>query len=125
LDAEAAGQARELDRNAGGLPVPADVLGTPRDPLRCVARHREAAQVALDVGHEDRDAARGELLGHELQRLGLAGTGSSSHQAVTIHHREWNPDLRLLVHGARTVERGAEDDGALGEAVTGCEHVVE
>ena len=90
-----------------------------------LAGHGEAAEVALDVGGEDRHALRRELLGEELERLGLPGAGGAGDEAVPVHHGERDPDLGLLVHGRVALERGAERDGGVGEAVAGGEHVGE
>ena len=44
----------------------------------------DAAQVSLDVGHEDRHADLREAFGQFLQRDGLAGTGGAGDQAMPI-----------------------------------------
>jgi hypothetical protein len=44
----------------------------------------DAGQVALDVGHEDRHADLGEILGQGLQGDGLAGAGGAGDQAVAV-----------------------------------------
>ena len=49
-----------------------------------------------------------ELLGEQLQRLGLAGAGGARDEAVPVHHRERDLDLGLLVDGAAALERGAQ-----------------
>ena len=45
---------------------------------------RDAAEVALDVRREDRDAGVGQALRQDLQRHGLAGPGGPGHQAVAV-----------------------------------------
>jgi hypothetical protein len=44
----------------------------------------DAGEVALHVGHEDRHADVGELLGQGLQRDRLAGAGGAGDQAVAV-----------------------------------------
>ena len=56
--------------------------------------------VALDVGQEHRDAGRRHLLGHELQRLGLAGAGRPGDQAVAVEHRQRHAHPRRRVGDA-------------------------
>ena len=65
LGAELARQRQELDRVAGRLERPAERRDA-LDDLRVgrVARRREAGQVALDVGDEDRHAGLRQLAGH-------------------------------------------------------------
>ena len=65
-----------------------------------------------------------ELLGQQLERLGLAGAGRSGDQPVPVHHREWNPDFGLRGDGG-AFECGSQDDGRIGEAVAGLKHVGE
>ena len=45
-----------------------------------------AAEVALDVGEEYRDAEVGEGLRHDLQRYGLAGPGRARDKTVSVCH---------------------------------------
>ena len=52
-----------------------------------LAGRRQAGEVALHVGGEDGDAVGAELLGEQLEGLGLAGTGRAGHQAVPVEHR--------------------------------------
>ena len=55
----------------------------------------------------------GELLGHHVQRDGLARAGRAGHQAVPVHHRQRQPDRGILVEFA-VDDRGSElDRGAL------------
>ena len=51
------------------------------------SRLADARQVALDVGHEDRDADGAETLGQHLQRHGLAGAGGAGDEAVPVRQR--------------------------------------
>ena len=53
---------------------------------------RQAGQVALDVGHNDRDTGCRELLGKALQRLGLAGAGGPGDQPVPVDHGQRDAD---------------------------------
>ena len=74
-----------------------------RERLRCVVRETDdlrpggqllvglggggqAADVALDVADEDRDAGVAQLLGEHLECLRLAGAGGTRHQPVPVHH---------------------------------------
>jgi hypothetical protein len=54
------------------------------EPLGRQAFLRNADQVALDVGHEDRHPDRREALSHDLQGHRLAGPGRPGDQTVTI-----------------------------------------
>ncbi len=49
-----------------------------------VARHGEAGEVALHVGHECGDADRRQALDNALQGDGLAGSGRAGNEAVAI-----------------------------------------
>ncbi len=62
----------------------ADLLGALGEEVLGRACLREAGEVALHVGAEDRHAGGGEALGHDLQRYGLAGAGGAGDQAVAI-----------------------------------------
>ncbi len=104
------------ERNSTGNVVGAK--GSPSSPIRASAgaarlgRLGEARQVALDVGGEHGHALRGELLGHQLQRLGLARPGRARDQPVAVHGGQREPDDRLrreraVVHAAAEVDRRA------------------
>ena len=82
----------ELDRGAGRRPLLPDVSRTRCDPVADLAGHCEPRQVALDVGHEDRHAVRGELLGHQLERFGLARAGGTGDETVPVQHRQRDAD---------------------------------
>lgn len=56
---------------------------------------RNDGEVTLDVGREDRHTRRRPLLGHQLQRLGLAGAGRTADESMPVHHGQRNPHLRL------------------------------
>ena len=71
-----------------------------------------AGDVALDVGHEHRNARLREALGHNLERDGLARTRGAGDKAVAVRLVEQqvhvlvvglrahtHPDGVLLVHG--------------------------
>ena len=67
------------------LPVgDADVLQALVDLRVRAARLAQTGDVALHVSHEYRDADAREAFGHHHQADGLAGTGCSSHQPMTI-----------------------------------------
>ena len=101
-----AAEGEELDRVRGRLPVVPDLRGPGGDLLARLARRGHAGQVTLDVGQEDRHAGRAKLLGHRLQRLGLAGAGGAGDQPVPVHHRQRDPHLR------RRVTAVADHEGA-------------
>ena len=61
---------------------------------------QQAGEVTLDVGREHRHAHRRELLGHQLERLRLAGAGRAGDQAVAV------------AHARRDLHDGVGDDGA-------------
>ncbi len=67
----------ERHREAGGSPLDAEVGGARGDPVVGLAGLQQAGEVALHVGREHGHAHARELLGHELQRLGLAGAGGA------------------------------------------------
>jgi hypothetical protein len=58
----------------------------------------------------------GQLLGHELERLGLAGAGGAGHEPVPVEHGEGDADLRLGVR-RRVHDEGAEVQGRPCEGV--------
>ena len=66
----------------------AGVRGPRGDPVAGRAGRGQPGQVALDVGQEDRHAGGGQLLGDQLQGLGLAGAGGPGDQAVPVDHRQ-------------------------------------
>ena len=70
-----------------GRPVEPELLDAGRDLVARLARLHQAGEVALDVGGEHRHALRRQLLGQELQRLGLAGAGRAGDEAVAVAHR--------------------------------------
>ena len=57
-----------------------------------LAGYADAGQVTLDVGGEDRHPVGAELLGQQLQGLGLAGAGRAGDEAVAVEHAERDPD---------------------------------
>ena len=59
-------------------------LGALDQKILGLAHHRDAGQVALDVGAEHRHAGVGEAFGQDLQRHRLAGAGRAGHQAVAV-----------------------------------------
>ena len=100
---------RACRRNAGS--------GTPRSFRRSseLGRRRpglrDARQVALDVGHEHRNADAREPLGHHLQRDGLAGAGRAGDEAVTVGERRQEADLGVagLGNGQRIGHGGSPE----------------
>ena len=110
----------ELRREPGGLPVLADRLGARLDLVARLARRGHAGQVALDVGREHRHADAGELLGHQLQGLGLAGAGGAGDQAVPVEHRQRDPDVHVgevggIEHQPAELERWSLEQVAGGD----------
>ena len=88
------------------------------DQLRLgLAGHRQAGQIALDVGREHRHAEIRETLAKPLQRDRLAGAGGAGDQAVAIAVLREQPLRRAVgagaladeyvgVHGLRTRKGG-------------------
>ena len=62
----------------------ADRLGALGEEVLGLAGHREAGEVALDVGAEDRNAGLREALGHDLQGHRLAGTGGAGDEPMPV-----------------------------------------
>ena len=94
-----------------GIWVEADLLGPAFEDrgvlgLRA-ARHGDARKVALDVGEEDGDALRRELLGDGLERDGLAGAGRPGDEAVAVAV----PGQQFDVAGLRRGDGLADEDG--------------
>ena len=125
LGPELPGQRQELDRVARCLKGPAE-RGHALDDLRVrrVARRRQAGQVALDIGHEDRDARLRQLAGHQLERLRLAGAGRPGDQPVAVEHGQGDLDARVIRQLA-VMHRAAEDEPGLRQAVAGRHRVAE
>ena len=67
---------------------------------------RQAGEVALDVGHDDGHARRGQLFCDHLKCLCLAGTGGACDQAVAVDGGQRDTHL-----GGR-VTNPVDDDGA-------------
>src|SRR5690606_2817973 len=88
----AAGEAQELDGKRSAMPVMARVLRALRDALIGFRRRAQPGQVAFQVRNEDRYTGGRQLLRHELQRLGLAGTRRAGDEAVTVEHRQRDAD---------------------------------
>ncbi len=93
-------------------PRHADVGRAAGDLVAALAGRREAGQVALHVGEEDRDALVGQLLGHELERLRLAGAGRAGDEAVAVEHAQRDLHRGVGVglpvdHGGTQLEHGA------------------
>ncbi len=97
-------QRQELDRKSRRRPVVAGVLGPRGSLVVAFAGPGQPRQVALHVGHQHRDARRAELLGDQLQRLGLAGSGGPRHQAMPVDGGQRDTDLR------RRIRRAVDDD---------------
>ena len=61
-----------------------DLFDALRDPVVHGARHGQAGDVALHVGHDHRHAQAGEAFCHHHQGDGLAGASGAGHQAVAV-----------------------------------------
>jgi hypothetical protein len=107
-DAARSGQAQELDRARGRSHRDADRLR----PLHHLGIGRagsgEAAQIALHVREEDRNAGLRELLREDLERLRLPRSGRTRDETVTIQHRERHADARGRGHGSVAKRRPEE-----------------
>ena len=110
-------QRQELDGERGRCPVVAGVFRPLGGLVAGRAGLREPGQVALDVGHHDRHPGRRQLLGDDLQRLGLAGTGRAGDQAVTVDGGERNLDLSGGIDDP-VDDHSAEVQGLAGDVVT-------
>ena len=55
----------------------------------------QASEIALDVGHENRNATRTEILRECLERNSFSGPGGASDQAVAVRHFREQKDLFL------------------------------
>ena len=120
-DRDAVALAAERVELAWGMPSPSTACRRrPRggDLVAALAGRRETRQVALHVGEEDRDALVGQLLGHELERLGLAGAGRARDEAVAVEDAE--RDLhRGVGMGLAVDDGGAELEHPAVERVAG------
>ena len=102
----------------------------PSAPRRAVTRSSgvpggtQPRDVALDVADEDGHAGGGQLLGHDLQALRLAGAGGAGHQSVAVQHGQRDAHPRRRVGGALAL-RGSELDCRPFEAVAGGDRVGE
>src|SRR5262245_51415812 len=95
LGAAGAGQAEELDRAGSRRPLPAGLRGALADPVVLLSGGPETREVALQVGEKHRHAGGGELLGHQLERLRLAGAGGARDESMAVHHGERHLHQRL------------------------------
>ena len=82
-----------------GEALDAKALDTLLHVLGVLARLRHAGDVALDVGHEHRDARLREALGHDLERNGLSRTKGTGDKAVAVRLVE--QQVHVLVVGLR------------------------
>ena len=93
-------QVPEHRRAAGeGGRVDPDQLQALVELGRRAAGLAHAGQVALDVGHEDRNAQRRQALGDDLQRDGLAGAGGAGDEPVAVGKRRQQETLDFAVAG--------------------------
>src|SRR4029453_15336732 len=111
-----AAKGKELRRAGSWLPALADLPGTRQQLVIRLPRRGDAGQITLDVGREDRNASRRDLLGHQLQCLGLASTGGPRHESMPVQHAQGNADhsawnSRVVLH------QDAELDGWFIEGV--------
>ena len=83
----------------------ASSLSPRRRAVSGLTRRADPRQIALDVGEKDRHTGGGQLLGDDLQCLRLPCAGRAGDQAVTVHHRERQPNpgvrMRLVVDDQR------------------------
>ncbi len=81
-------QVPEHHRVVVGLVGDADLGGALDECALRIAGERDAGEVALHVGGEDRDAGVGEALGQALQRHGLAGARRTGDEAVPVREAQ-------------------------------------
>ncbi len=93
-------QGPEGHRLAGRGPLDAQLRHPGRDLVVGGARLQQPGQVALDVGGEHGHAEVRQLLGEQLERLGLAGARRPGDQAVAVHHGGGDLDDGARLHGA-------------------------
>ncbi len=111
-------QRKKLHREGRSHPFVAGVFGPLGGFLVCFPGSRQPGKVALEVRHHHRHTGGGELLGDHLQGLGLTGSGGAGNQAVAVHHRQRDADLRRGVHLAVHNDR-AQFQGGTGGGVAG------
>jgi hypothetical protein len=100
----------ELDGEGGGREGEPQVAHALLGGAARLARLGEARHVALDVGDQHRHARRRELLGHRLQRLGLARAGGARDEPVPVHRGQRDLHDRVAVQDA-VVHAAAQIDG--------------
>ena len=76
-------------------------------------RHGQAAEIALDVHEQGRNAGLGELLGNHLERLGFPGASRAGDEPVTIHGAQRQSHWRLGKHLPVTARRAEQNRVAL------------
>lgn len=80
------------------------------------AGRAEAAEIALDVGGEDRDAGIAEGFGEALQGHGLAGARGAGDQAVAVGQLEWMAErltsALVIGNGSTQDQQGRRGHGA-------------
>jgi hypothetical protein len=58
---------------------------------------RHTGQVALDIGHENRNTSGAETLGKALKRDGFTRTGRAGYHTVAIRHLREKKEFRRVV----------------------------
>ena len=114
----------ELHRERRRRPLLTHRGGTGGDLLPALARRAHAGQVALDVGGEDRHAVGAELLGQQLQGLGLSRARRAGDESVAVEHGERDADLGAGEVGG-VPHQAAELEGRALEGVAGSDRVDE
>ncbi len=89
------------------------------EELLCARSGRgQSGEVTLDVGKEHRHPADAQLLGEDLERDGLPGSGCPRDEAMTVHHGQRQAHGSLGMDGAAH-HRGSQLDGRFLEGVPG------
>src|SRR5215210_4083287 len=109
-----------LGRESRGSPVLPGLRGALLCRAALLPGLRDPGEVALDVGADDRDSSRGQLLGEQLERARLSRACRARDQAVAVRGRERKPDDRVLrelavVHAATEIQSFALERVRLGD----------
>ena len=112
-----AGQGHDVDRRRARRPHVVQPRRPCGDLVAGLARRADAGQVALHVGGKHRAARGCDLLGDQLQGLGLSGAGGAGDQPVAVDQAERDPDIDAVDRLLGIDERPAQVYGRAVEPV--------